>query len=220
MVELAEDRLRLWEQLKEMAGLKATDDARSIVEGELEEEFEKKAAALRAEYEVKLSDLKAVYPQIVARRLAEGLLRAGDGNLTVADLLTKAESTPGLPPLTMDVSGLDIGVAPAGDGGVAVVDAPSAPAPAVVEEEEGLAMEPYIETARCTTCNECTNLNKKLFAYNDKKQAYIKDAKAGTFREIVTAAERCPVKIIHPGTPLNPKEKDLEKWLKRAEPFN
>jgi pyruvate-ferredoxin/flavodoxin oxidoreductase len=65
MVELAEDRLRLWEQLKEMAGLKATDDARLIVEGELEEEFEKKAATLRAEYEAKLADLKAVYPQVV-----------------------------------------------------------------------------------------------------------------------------------------------------------
>jgi len=28
------------------------------------------------------------------------------------------------------------------------------------------------------------------------------------------------VGAIHPGTPRNPKEKDLAKWLKRAEPFN
>jgi len=28
------------------------------------------------------------------------------------------------------------------------------------------------------------------------------------------------VRIIHPGTPNNPREKDLEKWIKRAEPFN
>jgi pyruvate-ferredoxin/flavodoxin oxidoreductase len=225
IVELAEDRLLLWEQLREMAGLKATDEARSIVEGELEEEFEKKAAALRAEYEAKLTDLKTKYTQVVARRLAEGLLRAGDGTLTVADLLKRAETTPGLQPLTMDVSGLEFGTAPAGDAAVAVAEPATATAAApaeapAVEEEEGLAIEPYIETARCTTCNECTNLNKKMFAYNDKKQAYIKDPKAGTYRELVTAAERCPVKIIHPGTPLNPKEKDLEKWLKRAEPFN
>jgi pyruvate-ferredoxin/flavodoxin oxidoreductase len=33
------------------------------------------------------------------------------------------------------------------------------------------------------------------------------------------AAEKCPVSIIHPGTPLNPKEKDLAKWVKRAERF-
>jgi len=91
---------------------------------------------------------------------------------------------------------------------------------AVVEEEEGLALEPYIDSARCTACNECTNINKRMFAYNDKKQAYIKDPKAGTFKELVMAAERCTVRIIHPGTPLNKKEKDLDKWIKRAEPFN
>jgi pyruvate-ferredoxin/flavodoxin oxidoreductase len=37
---------------------------------------------------------------------------------------------------------------------------------------------------------------------------------------LVQAAEKCPVEIIHPGTPLNPKEKGLEKWVKRAERFN
>jgi pyruvate-ferredoxin/flavodoxin oxidoreductase len=88
-----------------------------------------------------------------------------------------------------------------------------------VEVEEGLGLEPYIQSELCTACNECTNINKKMFAYNAKKQAYIKDAKAGTFRELVMAAEKCPVTIIHPGTPLNPKEKDLEKWVKRAARF-
>lgn len=80
-------------------------------------------------------------------------------------------------------------------------------------------MEAYIESERCTTCNECTNLNGKLFAYNASKQAYIKDVKAGTFAQLVTAAERCPVAIIHPGTPLNPREKDLAKWVERAKRF-
>jgi pyruvate-ferredoxin/flavodoxin oxidoreductase len=228
IVELAEDRLLLWWQLRELAGIVVADDARGVVETELEEAFEQKAAALRAEYEAKLADLKAVYPQVVARRLAEGLLRAGNGTLTVADLLTRAESTPGLQPLTIDVSALEVGAAPAGEApaaAVAVAEPATATAAApaaapAVEEEEGLVMEPYIESARCTTCNECTNLNKKMFAYNDKKQAYIKDPTAGTFRELVTAAERCPVRIIHPGTPLNPKEKDLDKWIKRAEQFN
>jgi pyruvate-ferredoxin/flavodoxin oxidoreductase len=37
---------------------------------------------------------------------------------------------------------------------------------------------------------------------------------------MVTAAERCPVSIIHPGTPRNPKEKDLEKWIARGAKFN
>jgi hypothetical protein len=58
-----------------------------------------------------------------------------------------------------------------------------------------------------------------MFNYDDNKQAYIADASAGTFAQLVQAAEKCPVEIIHPGTPLNPKEKQLEKWIKRAEPF-
>ena len=37
--------------------------------------------------------------------------------------------------------------------------------------------------------------------------------------QLVQAAEKCPVAAIHPGTPLNPKEKDLDKWLKRAQAF-
>jgi pyruvate-ferredoxin/flavodoxin oxidoreductase len=84
----------------------------------------------------------------------------------------------------------------------------------------GLEIEPYIDSAQCTSCNECTNISSKLFAYNEQKQATIKNARGGTFAQLVKAAEMCPVKIIHPGTPLNPKEKDLEKWVARAAAFN
>ena len=92
--------------------------------------------------------------------------------------------------------------------------------PAAAEPvQEKPSDEAYIDTERCTSCDECTKLNAKMFAYNAKKQAFIKDPRAGTFRELVIAAERCTVGIIHPGTPLNPKEKDLPKWTKRAERF-
>ena len=231
IVKLAEDRLLLWHQLREMAGQEVSDDARGVVEADIEAKFDGKLDALKAEYEAKLAELRANFPQLVARRMAEGLLRAGNGKTTVADLLAKAQSTPGLKPIPAVPTGT-IGVQGGGlFAAAAVVEAPAPPpmpAPAVApskpvredEEEEGLQMEPYIESARCTTCNECTNLNRKLFAYNEKKQAFVKDATAGTFRELVMGAERCPVRIIHPGTPLNPKEKDLEKWVKRAEPFN
>jgi hypothetical protein len=82
-----------------------------------------------------------------------------------------------------------------------------------------LSDDPWIETVRCTTCNECTQLNDRLFAYNEDKRAYIRDPDAGTYRELVQAAETCQVAIIHPGKPRNPDEPGLEELLKRAEPF-
>jgi len=100
--------------------------------------------------------------------------------------------------------------APAAAGAVAVAP----------DDDDAMALEAYIDSSRCTSCDECTNINKKMFAYNADKQAFIKDVSAGTYKQLVTAAERCPVAIIHPGSPLNPKEKDLDKWLARAAKFN
>jgi len=221
IVELAEERLGLWHNLRMMAGLEVAPDVREQVERSLDEELGGKLDALRAEYEAKIASLREQYPPLIARRLAEGLLREGNGTRTIADLLASVGDVPvlSMPPRAS-------AAAPAPSAAAPVHEETSAAAPgatAVAEDEEDdedLAVDPYIETIRCTTCNECTNLNGKLFAYNAKKQAVFKDPRAGTFRDIVTAAERCPVEIIHPGTPLNPKEKDLDKWVKRAARFN
>ena len=113
--------------------------------------------------------------------------------------------------------------AAAAKGGPAAAQPKSAPAPAATSAEaaapERTPGEPYIETERCSSCNECTNLNNRMFAYNENKQAYIKDPDAGAFRELVEAAESCQVAVIHPGKPRNPKEPDLDALMKRAEPF-
>jgi hypothetical protein len=58
-----------------------------------------------------------------------------------------------------------------------------------------------------------------MFAYNADKQAYIADASAGTYAQLVEAAESCQVSIIHPGAPRNPNEAGLEELLQRAAPF-
>jgi hypothetical protein len=99
--------------------------------------------------------------------------------------------------------------------------AAGAPAAAPVEaaEPERSPDEPYIETARCSSCNECILINDRMFAYNDNKQAYIVDRDAGTFRQLVEAAESCQLGIIHPGKPRDPGELDLDELIKRAEPF-
>jgi hypothetical protein len=79
--------------------------------------------------------------------------------------------------------------------------------------------DPYIETPRCTTCNECTQINDHMFAYNENRQAYIADPDAGTYAQLVEAAESCQVSIIHPGKPRNPDEPGLDALIERAQPF-
>jgi len=91
--------------------------------------------------------------------------------------------------------------------------------PAAVREPERSPNEAYIETVRCSTCNECTTINSKMFAYDQNRQAYIADVTAGTYAQLVEAAESCQVAVIHPGRPRNPQEPDLEDLLKRAAPF-
>jgi hypothetical protein len=87
-------------------------------------------------------------------------------------------------------------------------------------DSDETANDAYIETPRCTTCDECTDKNDRLFAYDDNKQAYIKDLDAGSYRDLVDAAEICQVAIIHPGMPRNPDEPGLDELIERAEPFN
>ena len=224
IVRLAEERQQLWAQLRELAGLLPSAAVRERLVADVEAKYEEKLAALRAEYETKLADV----PKMVARRMAESLLRtAGKSVLSLASVETSrtaplpapasasvpsGNGKPQAPPkvVVTQITAAAAPVAPA---------ASAAPAAVATASDDELSIDPSIDSERCTTCNECINLNGKLFAYNASKQATIRDAAAGTFQQLVIAAERCPVGAIHPGTPRNPKEKDLAKWLKRAEPF-
>ena len=58
-----------------------------------------------------------------------------------------------------------------------------------------------------------------MFQYNENKQAFIADPDAGTYAELVLAAENCQVAIIHPGKPRNPAEPGLDDLTARAEAF-
>jgi hypothetical protein len=103
-----------------------------------------------------------------------------------------------------------------------VAAAPAAASPASEPETAAPARsrdEAWIETSRCPSCNECQLINDRMFAYDERKQAYIKDLAAGTYRQLVEAAESCQVAIIHPGKPRDPNEPGLEELLVRAEPF-
>jgi hypothetical protein len=43
------------------------------------------------------------------------------------------------------------------------------------------------------------------------------DPRAGTYQELVRAAELCSSRLIHPGDPLHPNEPNLEEWVDRGE---
>ena len=106
--------------------------------------------------------------------------------------------------------------APPAAAAAAPAGAPAEPEPAAPAHTRD---EAWIETARCPSCNECQLINDRMFAYDERKQAFIKDIGAGSYRQLVEAAETCQVAIIHPGKPRDPKEPGLEELLVRAEPF-
>jgi ferredoxin len=110
--------------------------------------------------------------------------------------------------------------------------APTAAEPPPPEEESGDAEEaiapaalsgldePWIDTPLCTSCNDCLNLNPRLFLYNEDKQVQLGDRDAGTYAQMVEAAELCPAGCIHPGRPWDPDEPGLDELIERAAPFN
>ena len=82
------------------------------------------------------------------------------------------------------------------------------------------SMAPWIDTEDCTSCDECINLNPKIFAYNDKKKAFIKNPDGGPYQDLVKAAEKCTAQVIHPGLPKDRSAKDIEKWIERGRKYN
>ena len=117
-----------------------------------------------------------------------------------------------------------------GDGGVLVgeplphgrppvVTAEAVAQPVQKAADNGYAA-PWIDSSLCTSCNECIDINAKIFAYDEHGHAYVKNAKGGPYKDLVRAAEKCTSQVIHPGTPWDPNEKDLDKLLKRAAKYN
>jgi hypothetical protein len=179
------DRLRAWRVLQEFGGFenayaeRAAAAAREAAEAAAERE---RAELLEAHSEA-LANAQRDGARESMQRLAAALL-----NRNPLAALVPAQSGAAAPTVA----------APA------KASARSAePEPAAAEEAEPALSfdEPYIEMVLCTSCNDCTNINSRMFQYNADKQAFIADATAGTFAELVKAAVKCPAKCIHPGKP-------------------
>ncbi len=101
--------------------------------------------------------------------------------------------------------------------GISSTDAPQpvAAAPAAKGYEAA-----WVDSPECTACDECININPKVFAYNETKKVVILNPKAGSYQDLVKAAEKCTAGVIHPGTPWNLSEPNLDKLKQRAAKFN
>jgi pyruvate-ferredoxin/flavodoxin oxidoreductase len=100
------------------------------------------------------------------------------------------------------------------------VQSTPAPAASAASTSNGEYMAPWIESESCTSCDECTKINSKIFAYNNNKKAFIQNPNGGPYQDLVKAAEKCTARVIHPGLPADMNEKDIDKWIKRGEKFN
>ena len=172
--------------------VKATEDRK---------DFWKMLRALSGVYNV--VDPEAIRAQVrgeMTQKLASGLMQlalGGSGADLMATLSDTAVPVKVAQPPAGAVPAASGNGAPAGDGYKAA----------------------WIDSAQCTACDECININPKIFAYSDKKQAYVKDPKGGPYKDLVRAAEKCTAQVIHPGTPADKSEKGLDKLLKRAEKY-
>jgi pyruvate-ferredoxin/flavodoxin oxidoreductase len=144
-------------------------------------------------------DVAARVRQEVVGRIAAGLLKLATGQGNGGDEAATAAALGVL-------AGAGATAAPAGAGAAAAA--------------AGDFLAPWIETEKCTACDECVNINPRIFAYNAKKKAYVKDATAGPYKDLVRAAERCTAGVIHPGLPRDRSEKGMDKLVQRAQAFN
>jgi len=208
LVFACRDRLNYWRTLQEFAGIH-----NFYVEAAIEKVLEDAKAAAEAEREELLKEHAQQLESVRSEAAGEAMGQLVDV-LMGADLSSMVSS----PPLaTMPAAAAAPAEAPKA---AAAEAAPAAQAEPEPEEEEVSFDEPWLDTPSCTTCDDCIKVNKAMFAYNGDKQAYLKDPRAGTYAELVAAAEVCPAKAIHPGKPLDPNEPGLQELIARAAPFN
>jgi ferredoxin len=195
--------MRAWRILQELAGLH-NEYARRAAEQATEEalaEAERQKAELEAAHAEQVEQVRSAAAGEAMDRLVAVLM-----DLDTVPAAAVRTST--APPAVAEVA-----EAPAAE---------AEPAPVVEEEDEDEISfsDPYINTILCTTCNECINLNTRMFVYNENRQAVIGDASAGTFEQLVKAAEKCPARCIHPGAPRSGDATVTDELIARAKPFN
>jgi ferredoxin len=182
MVAVCRERIAAWRLLEELAGVRSVHAERAREQTRQEMEAvavsREQTAAERARKEGAASAVQSVMRALLEPRRA-----------------TAGAAQPAAPTVAV--------VAAAASPAPAVAEAPRAapPAPAAQSQAVPETAEPYIDSFLCTSCNDCMKVNPRLFLYNANKQAYLADPSVGTFAELLKAAEGCPARCIHVGTP-------------------
>jgi ferredoxin/Pyruvate/2-oxoacid:ferredoxin oxidoreductase gamma subunit len=200
------ERARLWRVLQELGGVRNEHALRAAQAARQEaiSEAEVSRAELLADHARELTDIREAATRDAVDYLVGALLDPGS-------VQNVAGSRPA-PAAPMRAA------SPAPTAAVATIAEGPETEPQPAEEEISFE-EAFVDTPMCTTCNECTNLNGRMFRYDGNKQAYLADLSAGTFRELVEAAELCPVSIIHPGKPQAGDDSVTDELLERAAVF-
>jgi len=204
LVLACRDRRNYWRTLQEMAGVRSRYVELAVQQAQGEAQAAAKVAIEQAQTEAnaEIDRVRTETAGEVLGRLAEALVGMD---------LSSVAMVPAAAPAAVPAS--------AAAAAPAAAEA-AAPEAAAEEEEEVSFNDPYIDSFLCTSCNDCLVINPLMFVYDENNQAYIADANAGTYAQLVDAAEICPAKCIHPGQPLNPNEADLDELKQRAAPFN
>ncbi len=203
------DRSRLWRIYQELGGIhneyarRAEETARKETRKEADETIKGLEQAHASEVE----KVRSEAGRETMERLARVLLDLDAGALSFGS------PAPGI------TTAAPVPVLPVGPSAEPRAEAPP-PEAVEEEEEEELTEDPFIDTDMCTSCDECTNINPIMFKYNGEKQAYLADVTAGTFAQLVLAAEVCPARIIHPGVPRKDDGSATAELLERAAKFN
>ncbi|MBL1207687.1 MAG: ferredoxin [Calditrichaeota bacterium] len=210
MCRLCANAQTRWNRIQELSGInnshviEQVEKEREKLASEMQEKLTEQETKHKNEMEQSLEGLtNDIISNIASGLLSDEMISIGSGNIPATSQASPAPKSIKEP-----------------EADKAVEKEPEAVATEEEEDEDLSFSDPYIDTPLCTSCNDCCNVNSQMFVYDENKQAFIKDPKAGTYKDLVTAAEKCPVKIIHPGKPLNPDEPGLEELIKEAEKYN
>jgi ferredoxin len=199
------DRLNFWHTLQDMAGVRNphVENAIQTTQEEERRRADAERERLLAEHAAELEQVRQSAAGEAMQRLADMLLGL---DLTATPGAIVPSAGPNPRPAEEETTRLQAEIEESDD---------------TIEQEPSLGFDnPWIDTPLCTSCNDCTNLNPLLFLYNEDKQVLLGNLSAGTYAQMVEAAELCPAHCIHPGMPWNPEESGLEELIERAAPFN